>query len=889
VPPFDPKAYEDGVLKPLRPRMPHLPHDLVTRYAVEPGMSDAALRERVETVVRLWNKHAMRAGPLGQVCKQLVREHKELEATGNPTTPEFWRRWATAHDRRVGGQVDEVVSLLTANYGPLGVITLGQARATAAEHPELTDADLQGACTKAGLRVVEPVDLPTAPGMRGPFASLTNAMAAAGVRTIPALLHPDVTSFGLLGGFTVPGTDRAPALDRAAAAARAVELEKLPDGPGVRARKEAVGMLVSEAGAGTDLAALALYHLLAEVRSRRAEGAQPVVLHGLLTRRGLVPAEAGPVAVTVFAERGVAVRDPLSDVTEMLAEGRLAAAEQVARAVSGPDGDAARAAVDRQRRRVDDLREQARADLRAGRDEQADTRLREAMALGADVPGLAEQLTTVPAAPVLGVTANPDGTGVRVAWRPATGHADDTVYRVVRGVGRDPADPDDGDEVATVSAHAAPDAGPPVGRELHYAVFARSTGGRWSRPVSAQVRVVPPVSDLRIEGDTAAVTGRWKTHPGVASVEVLRSEGAPDAPGVPVAVDANRVFRDTAVQPGVRYYYSVVACYPAPGGGPVLRAQPQVGDGSLRVQARPVTSLKVEPTTGDGPGVRLSWRQRPGVDVVVRRAATACPWEYGATLRADELDRWGAELDGPLTVRGEFVTLVATVPAGRSHLVAFALGASGAMRGQDAVVDLVDPVRQARAQRFGDDVLVTWQWPQDVTAADVRWADDPAGGARRITRQRYRDEGGCRLPGARAVRQVEVVAVIFGGDGSETAAPAVAVAVDDRPPQLTYDLQRRRHRLVGPVLCTVTVTGAEPVTGATLVLVAAPGHAMPLSAAAGVELLREPVSITPGEPLVLPEVAVPSGLRKPYWLRCFLTEPAPALLVDPPVSRLKVS
>ena len=63
VPGFDPKAYEDGVLKPLRPRMPNLPDDLLTRYAVEPGMDAAALRERVETVVRLWNKHAMRTGP----------------------------------------------------------------------------------------------------------------------------------------------------------------------------------------------------------------------------------------------------------------------------------------------------------------------------------------------------------------------------------------------------------------------------------------------------------------------------------------------------------------------------------------------------------------------------------------------------------------------------------------------------------------------------------------------------------------------------------------------------------------------------------------------------------------------------------------------------------
>jgi hypothetical protein len=62
---------------------------------------------------------------------------------------------------------------------------------------------------------------------------------------------------------------------------------------------------------------------------------------------------------------------------------------------------------------------------------------------------------------------------------------------------------------------------------------------------------------------------------------------------------------------------------------------------------------------------------------------------------------------------------------------------------------------------------------------------------------------------------------------------------------------------------------------------------MPLSPESGVELFRQPVVIDPAVPVVL-EVPVPR-LTKPYWLRCFLAEPAPALLVDPPVGQLKVS
>jgi hypothetical protein len=85
----------------------------------------------------------------------------------------------------------------------------------------------------------------------------------------------------------------------------------------------------------------------------------------------------------------------------------------------------------------------------------------------------------------------------------------------------------------------------------------------------------------------------------------------------------------------------------------------------------------------------------------------------------------------------------------------------------------------------------------------------------------------------------------------------------------------------------VTLSGAEPVPGVTVIIVAATGHAMPRAPEAGLELLRAPVVIDPAVPVVL-RAPVPR-LPKPYWLRCFLAEPAPALLLDPPVGQLKVS
>src|SRR5580765_1063157 len=164
---FDSGRYEDEVLKPLRRRMPNLPDDLLVRYAVEPGMDAQRLRERVGAVQRVWNKHAMRTSPLGQVCKQLQRAHDELKATkGDPATPQFWTVWLGTRASRVSPQIDQVAARLRAGHGSLGVITAEQLRANAVAHDGLVDADLDRARELAGLRLVEPVPLPAATEFR---------------------------------------------------------------------------------------------------------------------------------------------------------------------------------------------------------------------------------------------------------------------------------------------------------------------------------------------------------------------------------------------------------------------------------------------------------------------------------------------------------------------------------------------------------------------------------------------------------------------------------------------------------------------------------------------------------------------------------------------------
>jgi hypothetical protein len=917
---FDPRSYEDQVLKPLRRRLPHLPDDLLTRYAVEPTMDPAALSERIASVVRLWNKAAMQAGPTGLVCQQLLREHDRLERNGAGLgNPQWWQSWTRARHQKLDSDIAELAALLRASHGELGVITHNQLQAAAAAHPTLGDTEIEAASKAGGLRIVEPVELPTEAGMSGRFESLTAKLLAAGVDSIPRLLFPDLSTFGLLGGFTLTPAGGDAALSQRLAEKRAVHLDTMPDSPTTRAQREAVGILVNAAKGGTDLTTLALFHLLTDVREKHAHGAQPRTLFALLTRRGLRRDDAGRVVVSVLAEAALRSAnpepDPLAVVIDLLGRGKLLAAHQLATTLAGPTGEKARDAVRRQRDQVHNLRRDAAEDLRTGRDEQARGQLREALRLARDLPELVTELAKVPAAPVATVTANPDGAGVHITWRPAPDHDEGTTFRVIRREDRPPASAHDGHEIlagspysingCSTSGYSINDEAPPVGRPVHYAVFARTVSsqavssqagssqavspqaGPWSLPVCAAVQVVPPVTDVVIEGGRDLITGRWRIHPGVAVVEVHRTAGVPDGRGEPVpakdmTVQRNRGFCDETAVEGVAYFYTLTACYPHPDGTGVLRSAPVVVRGAIRPEGRPVAALTATVAPGTDLAVRLSWSQRPGGEVVIRRSPRPCPWEYGHVVALAELAGYGDELDGTFTAKGESMTLLALLPPGRSYCVPFTLDIDGAIRGQDAVVDLADPVHRLRAQRFGDDIRITWCWPEAVSAAQVRWA----GGSRRITLQQYRDEGGCQLRGVPTVTRVEVGAVML-GDSAECRSPTTSVLIEDRAPQLSYQLRRRGTRLTGGVRCVVTLSGAQPVPGVTIIIVAAPGHAMPPSPDAGMELLRQRVVIDPATPVVL-EAPVPR-LPKPYWLRCFLAEPAPAQLLDPPLRQLKVS
>ncbi|ANZ41302.1 hypothetical protein BBK82_40410 [Lentzea guizhouensis] len=419
-----------------------------------------------------------------------------------------------------------------------------------------------------------------------------------------------------------------------------------------------------------------------------------------------------------------------------------------------------------------------------------------------------------------------------------------------------------------------------AGRLVGYAVFAAGDGGgSWSRPVTATIEVLPPVHDVTLSVEDAVVSARWQVHPDASSVEVTRTGGAA------VRSSGKTTFTDRLEGKG-DHSYTLVACYRRADGGVARAAAVQVR-ASSRTAVAPVTALRLAPVTDGTPTVAATWRQpEPDTEVVLRRADTPCPWEFGAVVPVPDVLSYGTEVTGSLSDDGEWRTLTAAVPTGLFWYVPFTMSPNGALRGQDASLGIALPLTDVRHQRFGHEHVVSWVWPEAAGVAEVRWTCGEQKGKTRLTRQQYQLAGGFRLRCDKGELRVRVRSVVMASDGECVSADSELV-VPPAPPRLRYSVELARRPLLGGGTVRVRLSAEEPVHRCTVLVVVAAGAVMPRRPDDGVVVLRSPQDVRPEAEIEL-SAELPK-LRKPYWIRCFLEEEGVALLVDPPTKQLKVS
>lgn len=321
--PFDPTRYEDDVLKPRRRtvgRHPTDKDDLLVVYAVDPAMDAVELRTRIETVRRLWSRLAGGLGRIADVCEELRRADadRRREVGDQLYDPAWWRSQLAERDQAATEGVRWLAGLLGDQYGRLGVVTAGLVD----DLDRTSGLDAAGrtrAVAAAGLRLVEPVKLPSAtdldPDQR---ALLADRLARGGLPTVVHALYPEPAAFGLIPEFRLPGRPGA-RLDEAAVGDRIAEIETEASSPSVIAVREVL-YLLSALSRTTDLRTVTLALL---VERLRASGVwPPAVLAREAERCGLVNEDAGLLAISVLAipaptpEPDPVVREPAAKEPE---------------------------------------------------------------------------------------------------------------------------------------------------------------------------------------------------------------------------------------------------------------------------------------------------------------------------------------------------------------------------------------------------------------------------------------------------------------------------------------------------------------------------------------------------------------------------------------------
>ena len=192
------------------------------------------------------------------------------------------------------------------------------------------------------------------------------------------------------------------------------------------------------------------------------------------------------------------------------------------------------------------------------------------------------------------------------------------------------------------------------------------------------------------------------------------------------------------------------------------------------------------------------------------------------------------------------------------------------------------------AHRAGDEVVVRWEWPVDLSEVVLRWSlGERAWREKSISRGAYRSQGGAWLPvgqlatnGDRnAPLRIELIPVAP-LEGRRARGEPVSVTVPARV-EAWYEVTR-----TGPPWrreLTLAVRSGQDAHLGSLLVVLRRGTVMPLQATDGEVLRRlEDVRVTPDQPLRL-RLPVPEG---PYWLRCFAPGDEVELR-DPPVVQLR--
>lgn len=366
--------------------------------------------------------------------------------------------------------------------------------------------------------------------------------------------------------------------------------------------------------------------------------------------------------------------------------------------------------------------------------------------------------------------------------------------------------------------------------------------------------------------DSGAVDARESTRPVARRNRVAKSGGsAEDVPQVPNETSDAAAARRQADQ------------------------RPNSDDLARLVQPAELT-IEALGARDDSCQVRVSWPATDAERLRIRWAETPPPWASGSVLPVPTLMAFGTELAGTRQVHDGEAALLAEVPVGYHLYVPYVVERDQAVVGRFVALGLAEPVRRLRAERRGDDVIVTWVWPEGSRLAIVEWT--APGGVRQdqITRAGYAGSNGFRIPAALDPGVVRV-SVLTAVAADEACSRGREVELPPRSIPVSYTLTRHRLWRFGRRDLAVRLRTETDLADLVVTVVLGTDLAMPPSAAHGTVLVEhEGVDLVAHQAreLTIPVPVLPRR-QDPYWVRCFLRGPVPTVLTGPPVESMRLT
>lgn len=893
---FDPERYRRDVLDPAR-KSNAPPADLFTRYALTPAVmsDDRAFAAHLMEVENYW-RTLKQDVVYRKLADSLLGAHEKLQRTGCLGRDKLRQERAEALDR-----AQERLQKLVADLAKASSCITLDTRDQLAEALEgmIDKGTMNKALRQAGVRIVEPCELPSAPPIQPvKYRELREHLNVLGLRFSAELVLGDAIrkGFRVLNGFRL--SSGAPlALDAERIRQVRQEREKEAQDELKTATSNALAiLLVAESAATGTLQQLLLWEVIDALRpfveisrSQRGVAREAAAL-------GLDPGEAEVLALSLIGARtGGGVNTALLAVENALTAGELRTAQQLARSLRPTDDDA-RDLLERLEaadREVAELSAKAEQACAARSTEDAAELLVQALRVAGDDADLRQRLDALPPPPPTDVRAGLEGSGVAITWLPSASRTGAVRYRVTRGNGRP----------VLTARHSAPlgepdttelvDPSPPVGKPLYYSVFA-ARGQAWSEATSVgPVVVTPEVADLRLDADVRSVTGSWRVDPRAAEILVVRTEGRPprtSTDGQRVRLGTISAFTDTGVRTGVAYYYRVSVVYLTSDGrrhvspGLVASATPEPAPAA-------VTDLRVEMLPDPGAScIQLIWTIPDSGAVSVHLSEAPLPWPAGATASPAELSAFGQPLQGtPERLPNGQARLTVPTVQGRRFLTATTSNSCQAVIGNTVELTVGEPVRRLVAERLAGVIRLSWVWPDESTSARIRWwptgAEAEFRGEVECLRRGYLDGGGFDVDVGPEAVTVAVQALISQVGGEVASTPAT-IDVPGLGIQVRYSI--RWFGWPRPKRAMLGLSADSPCALPPILVVRRAGSVMPLGPHQGEVIRRIPAQpLDPQTPCAI-EFDVPV-VRGPSWLMCFLESGAQSgiTLIHPPVSELK--